>query len=176
MELSIVSPVGFSSMHVNIKLVSHFNLGLHDLLEEVVNLWIVILLIDHVKASDDVGLRISVNHCVNLRLNMPCAKHFESADDQPHAEEREPELDLFDAVFKDGQLLFETKHVTVVIKNATHNMAVLNDSDHLLHEVTSCSVKDALEERLVVVQREGQLELGLEACPYLVVFEIISSR
>ena len=81
-------------------------------------------------------------------------------------------MDLFDAIFEDGQLLLKADHVTVVIKNTPHNVAVLNDSNHFLHEVTRCSVNNALEERLVVVQRKGQLELGLEACPYLVVFEI----
>ena len=82
-------------------------------------------------------------------------------------------MDLFDAIFEDGQLLLKADHVTVVIKNTPHNVAVLNDCNHFLHEVSRCSVKNTLEERLVVVQCEGQLELGLEACPYLVVFEFV---
>ena len=77
-------------MHVDIKSVPHFHLGFHYLLKEVVNSRVVVLLIDHVKASDNISGRISCNDCVDLRLNMPCTKHFEPADDQPHAEEREP--------------------------------------------------------------------------------------
>ena len=85
-------------------------------------------------------------------------------------------MDLFDAIFEDGQLLLKADHVTIVIKYTSHNVAVLNDSNHFLHEVTRCSVNNALEERLVVVQCEGQLELGLEACPNSVVFKFVRTR
>ena len=107
---------------------------------------------------------------------MLCAKNLEPTNDKLHAEEREPELDLFDTVIEDGQFLFETQYVTIVIKYTSHNVAVLNDSNQLHHEVTRSSVNNALKERLVVVERESKLELGLEACPNTVVFKFVRTR
>ena len=49
-------------------------------------------------------------------------------------------------------------------------MAVLDASDHLIHEVASHTVQNPLEERLVVVQLERKLELELKVTPNCMVF------
>ena len=163
-------------MQVHIKAVSKLHLCLNNLLEEVVDFRAIVLLVDHIEAGDDVRPGIGCDNGINLRLNMPLAEHLESTDDNLHAEEREPELDLVDAVLEDGQLLFERYRVAIVIKETPHNVAVLHDSHHLHHEVASSPVNDPLVEGLVVVERECQLELGLEACPDGVIFELVRSR
>ena len=44
-------------------------------------------------------------------------------------------------------------------------MTVFDDCHHLVHEVTSHSVQNLLEEVLVVVELEGELKLELEVLP-----------
>ena len=55
-------------------------------------------------------------------------------------------------------------------------MAVLNNSDHFLHELTSHFIQDTFEESLVVVQLECQLELELETLPNMVIFAHLGTR
>ena len=74
------------------------------------------------------------------------------------------------AVLKDGNLFLERNHVAIIVEDAAEDMTVLNNSDHLVNEVTSGPVKNALEEGLVVVELEGELKFELETVPDGVVF------
>ena len=74
------------------------------------------------------------------------------------------------AVLKDGNLFFERNDVAIVVEHAAKNMAVLHNGNHLVYEVPSGPVKNALEEGLVVVELEGELKFELETVPDGVVF------
>ena len=93
------------------------------------------------------------------------SKAFQSANNQAHPKERESLLNLIDAVLKDGNLFFERNDIAIIVEHAAKNMAVLNNGNHLVYEVPSGPVKNALEEGLVIVELESELELELETVP-----------
>ena len=55
-------------------------------------------------------------------------------------------------------------------------MLVLDYSDELVHEVTSHTIQNSFEERLVVVQSESQLELELETAPDSMIRALLRCR
>ena len=57
----------------------------------------------------------------------------------------------------------------MVVKDASNDVSVLYDSDHLLDKVSRHSVQDPLEERPVVVQIEAETELRFEFLPDVMV-------
>lgn len=157
-------------MEVNLEaVIAKLHLGLHDLVKEAVDARVEVLLVDHVKARDQIGQFVSLNDSIQLRLNVAPAEHFQSATDDSHAEERESGLNLLQAVLENCQFLGKWDGHTVVVDDTAENVAVFNDGDHLVDELTGHLVQDARKEGLIVVQLESEPELGLEVLPDLVI-------
>jgi len=164
-ELRVFPIVGLSSVQVQLEAITKLHFHSHDLVEEVVDERVVVFFVDHVEARDQVGLGVGLDDVVKLRLDVVPSEHLEAANDKFHSKQGEAELDLFDAVLKDGQLFSEWNFCTIVVKEAAKDVAVFDHSHALDHEITGDSVQDSLEEALIVVELEGELELELETLP-----------
>ena len=156
-------------MEVELQAISELHFASHNLVEEIINGETVVFFVDHVESRDEVGAAVSLNDSVKLGLDMTTAEHFQSTDDEFHAEKRESDLDLLETFLEDGEFLHRRQRVAIVIKDAAKDMTVFNDSDHLVDKVASHSVEDTLKQGLVVIQLECQRKLGLEAFPDFVV-------
>lgn len=100
---------------------------------------------------------------------MVLAEHLEAADNETHAEQRVARLNGLDTSIEDSKFFIQGNGFAIVVENAAHDMAVFHHSNKLVHEVTSRTVQNPFEERRIVVELEGQLELELETTPNSVV-------
>ena len=154
-ELRVFPTVALSSVQVQLEAITKLHFHSHDLVEEVVDGRVVVFFVDHVEASDQVGIRVGLEDVVKLRLDVVPSEYLEAANDKSHSKKGEAELDLLDAVLKDGQLFTKWNFGTIVVKEAAEDVFVLDHSHALVHEITSDSVQDSLEEALIVVELEG---------------------
>jgi len=105
---------------------------------------------------------------------MILSNNFESTSDNLHLENWESLSQKFLDSLKDGDLLLETEW-SILIKDHTEDMFPLDDCNALLDHVTAHSVKNHLEELIIVVKFKCHHELWLEVLPDLVVLLSLSA-
>ena len=168
-ELSIVPHVRLTCVEIELHFIAALHLCLDNLIKEAIDARVIVFLVDHIEANDQIGVPVSLNHCVDSCLDMVSAKDLESTDDEAHSKEGEPRLDFLDTFVEYFELLLQRDRIPVVVKDASNDVPVLYDSDHLLDKVSRHSVQDPLEERPVVVQIEAETELRFEFLPDVMV-------
>jgi hypothetical protein len=92
-------------MKVELESVAKLHFGLQDLIKEVVDGGVVVLLVDHVEARDEVGPGVSLDNGVKLGLDMGTSEHLQTADNDLHSEDWEPRLNSLEALLENGELL-----------------------------------------------------------------------
>lgn len=166
-QLLVILLVGLTAVQINWELDSELSgLGssLVDLWQELIDWWREVLLVDHIKANDHIGVLLRVEKGINLRLNVVLSDDFESACDNLHLEEWESVLDDFLDPFKDSALSFETD-VAIFVKHHAEDMFPFDHSHALLNHVSGCSVEILFKELSIVVQIICHHELWLEVFP-----------
>lgn len=139
-ELLVASAIAFTSVEQHLELTIASLLSGQDLLQKVVDAFIVVFFVDHVEGADHVVLIIIVLlNLVEHSLDMALAQHFKATDDDLHFKQGESGLDQFLGIVENLEFAVHTDR-TILVQETAEDVSELNEGDELFDVVFARSV------------------------------------